>query len=150
MQELVKEGRKGMQDSEATLTRTEKLVEDTLNIGQQVGGRLLCIGAGCDACVCECVRLRHLGFSADPDPHKPLPNRTLPPTDAPQTAATLHDQTLQLNKIVDDLNEIEFTMKKASRVIADITKGIMTDKWVGGGGGGWVCGLAVGWQAASV
>jgi hypothetical protein len=29
---------------------------------------------------------------------------------------------------VDDLNEIEFTMKKASRVIADITKGIMTDK----------------------
>jgi hypothetical protein len=47
---------------------------------------------------------------------------------APQTAATLHEQTQQLNKIVDDLNEIEFTMKKATKVIADITKGIMTDK----------------------
>jgi SNARE protein len=45
-----------------------------------------------------------------------------------QTAATLHEQTQQLNKIVDDLNEIEFTMKKATKVIADITKGIMTDK----------------------
>jgi hypothetical protein len=32
--------------------------------------------------------------------------------------------------VVDDLNEIEFTVKKASKVIADITKGIMTDKWV--------------------
>jgi SNARE protein len=45
-----------------------------------------------------------------------------------QTAATLHDQTQQLNKVVDDLNEIEFTMKKASKVIADIGKGIMTDR----------------------
>ncbi len=45
-----------------------------------------------------------------------------------QTAATLHDQTNQLNKVVDDLNEIEFTMKKASKVIADITKGLMTDR----------------------
>jgi len=36
MQELVKEGRKGMQETEATLNRTEKLVEDTLQIGQQV------------------------------------------------------------------------------------------------------------------
>lgn len=45
-----------------------------------------------------------------------------------QTAATLHDQTQQLNKIVDDLNEIEFTMKKATKIIADIGKGIMTDR----------------------
>lgn len=50
------------------------------------------------------------------------------PCNHPQTAATLHDQTQQLNKIVDDLNEIEFTMKKASKVIADIGKGIMTDR----------------------
>jgi hypothetical protein len=38
MQELVKEGRRGMQETEATLARTEKLVEDTMQIGQQVGG----------------------------------------------------------------------------------------------------------------
>jgi novel plant SNARE len=45
-----------------------------------------------------------------------------------QTAATLGDQTNQMNKIVDDLNDIEFTMKKASKIIRDITRGIMTDK----------------------
>lgn len=45
-----------------------------------------------------------------------------------QTAATLHEQTQQLNKVVDDLNEIEFSMKKATKVIADIGKGIMTDR----------------------
>lgn len=45
-------------------------------------------------------------------------------------AATLSDQTKQLEKIVDDLNEIEFTMKKASKVIRDITKGLLTDKCI--------------------
>ncbi len=50
-----------------------------------------------------------------------------------QTAATLHDQTQQLNKVVDDLNEIEFTMKKASKIIADIGKGIMTDRYAANG-----------------
>ncbi len=43
-------------------------------------------------------------------------------------AATLGDQTNQLNKIVDDLNEIEFNMKKASAVIRDIARGLLTDK----------------------
>ena len=46
----------------------------------------------------------------------------------PQVAATLNDQTKKLEKIVDDLNEIEFTMKKASAVIRDITRGLLTDK----------------------
>jgi hypothetical protein len=39
MQELIKEGRRGMQETEATLSRTEKLVEDTMQIGQQVRAR---------------------------------------------------------------------------------------------------------------
>lgn len=59
---------------------------------------------------------------AAPAPCQPLPPCCL------QTAATLHDQTNQLNKIVDDLNEIEFTMKKASKVITDIGRGLVTDK----------------------
>eukprot|EP00882_Tetradesmus_deserticola_P013538 GHRQ01014374.1.p1 GENE.GHRQ01014374.1~~GHRQ01014374.1.p1 ORF type:complete len:295 (+),score=115.28 GHRQ01014374.1:1486-2370(+) len=81
MQELMKEGRKGVQEIDGTLNRAEKVMEDTLQIGQQ-------------------------------------------------TTATLHDQTQQLNKIVDDLNEIEFTMKKATKIIADIGKGIMTDRCI--------------------
>jgi hypothetical protein len=36
MQELMKEGRKGVQEIDGTLNRAEKVVEDTLQIGQQV------------------------------------------------------------------------------------------------------------------
>lgn len=82
MQEMMTEGRGKIKDTEQTLTRAEKLVEDTIAVGQQ-------------------------------------------------TAATLGDQTQQLNKIVDDLGEIEFTMKKASKVIRDIGRGLMTDKCIG-------------------
>eukprot|EP00775_Hariotina_reticulata_P008789 gene8789-8967_t len=81
MQELMKDGRKNMHEIDSGLTRAEKLVEDTVEIGKN-------------------------------------------------TAATLHDQSQQLNKIVDDLNEIEFTMKKATKIIADIGKGIMTDRCI--------------------
>jgi hypothetical protein len=45
-----------------------------------------------------------------------------------QAASALNDQTGKLNQIVDDLNEIEFTMKKASKVIGDISRGLLTDK----------------------
>lgn len=48
-----------------------------------------------------------------------------------QTAATLQDQSVQLNKIVDELDEIHFTMKKASLVIRDLGRGLMTDKCIG-------------------
>ena len=37
MQEHMKQGRKGMKEIDGTLNRAEKLVEDTLQIGQQVG-----------------------------------------------------------------------------------------------------------------
>lgn len=36
MQELMKDGRKGVKEIDGTLNRAEKLVEDTLQIGQQV------------------------------------------------------------------------------------------------------------------
>lgn len=45
-----------------------------------------------------------------------------------QTASTLAGQTKQLEKVVDGLNEIEFNMKKATKVIRDITRGLATDK----------------------
>ena len=65
-----------------------------------------------------------------------MPTPPLPP----QTAGALNDQTKQLEKIVDDLNEMEFDIKKATQVIRDITRGMLTDKWVrarrAGGGGG--------------
>lgn len=44
------------------------------------------------------------------------------------TAAQLKKQTEQMQNVASDLNEIEFTMKRASRVITDITRGLATDK----------------------
>lgn len=48
MQELMKDGRKGVKEIDGTLSRAEKLVEDTLQIGQQVRGWAGCclLGAG--------------------------------------------------------------------------------------------------------
>ena len=45
-----------------------------------------------------------------------------------KTAETLEGQTKQLERVMDDLDEIHFTMKKASQVIRDMTRGMATDK----------------------
>lgn len=37
MQELIQDGKSTIRETDATLVRTEKVVEDTLAIGQQVG-----------------------------------------------------------------------------------------------------------------
>lgn len=49
---------------------------------------------------------------------------------AVKTAAQLKEQTDQMNRVIDDLNEIEFTMQRASKVIRDITRGLLTDKCI--------------------
>lgn len=48
--------------------------------------------------------------------------------DCAQTAAELKQQTRQMERVVDDLDDIEFTIKKARKVLADLTRGILTDK----------------------
>ena len=45
-----------------------------------------------------------------------------------QAAASLVDQTKQMEGILDDLDDIQFNMKKAQKVIAEITRGLITDK----------------------
>ena len=54
---------------------------------------------------------------------------------ATTTAETLHKQTEQLERTLDSLDEVHFTLKKAKQVIRDITRGIATDKCVAVGGG---------------
>ncbi|KAA6420337.1 MAG: putative plant SNARE 11-like, partial [Trebouxia sp. A1-2] len=49
-----------------------------------------------------------------------------------KTAAKLDDQTKQLERVVDDLDQIHFSMKKAQKIIRDITRGIATDKAIMG------------------
>lgn len=47
-----------------------------------------------------------------------------------QTAETLQGQGKQLEKVMDDLDEIHFTMKKARQVLRDMTRGLATDKCI--------------------
>lgn len=49
-----------------------------------------------------------------------------------QTAETLDHQTKQLEKVIDDLEEIHFSMKKARQVIRDMARGLATDKCIMG------------------
>ena len=49
---------------------------------------------------------------------------------AQQTQANLEHQTQQMEKVVDDLDEIKFTMKNASVLIKDITRSVATDKCI--------------------
>lgn len=45
-----------------------------------------------------------------------------------KTAETLHQQGEQMERVLDALEEIKFSMKKANQVIRDITRSIATDK----------------------
>ena len=47
-----------------------------------------------------------------------------------QTAEALRGQTQQLERIVDDLDEIHFSLKKSFGVLRDITRGLATDKCI--------------------
>jgi len=47
-----------------------------------------------------------------------------------QTAEALRGQTQQMERIVNDLDEIQFSLKKSFAVLKDITKGLATDKCI--------------------
>lgn len=47
---------------------------------------------------------------------------------ATDTAVTLDGQTKQMEQVLDSLDDIQFSLKKAGQVIRDITRGLATDK----------------------
>eukprot|EP00899_Mesostigma_viride_P012563 jgi/Mesvir1/21307/Mv15929-RA.1 len=47
-----------------------------------------------------------------------------------KTAETLQAQTKQMEKIIDDLNEIQFSIKKASKLVREIGRQLATDKCI--------------------
>ena len=47
-----------------------------------------------------------------------------------QTAEALRRQTEQMERVVDDLDEIHFSLKKSFKVIRDLTRGLATDKCI--------------------
>ena len=79
--DLMEMGRKQTKQTDESLIRSERLVNDTISIGAQ-------------------------------------------------TAETLQVQGQQLGKIADDLDEIHFSMKRASIVLRDMARGLATDKCI--------------------
>ncbi|KAG2491965.1 hypothetical protein HYH03_009696 [Edaphochlamys debaryana] len=47
-----------------------------------------------------------------------------------EVASTLHDQSQQLDRVLDNMHEATFTMKKARVVVRDIARGLLTDKCI--------------------
>ena len=80
-QQLVSYGKQQMDEADASLARSKKVVEDTINVGAE-------------------------------------------------TAAALQAQTGQMEKIVNDLDEVEFSLKKAKVLIRDLTRSLATDKCI--------------------
>ncbi|KAH9532652.1 hypothetical protein CY35_18G010000 [Sphagnum magellanicum] len=78
-QELVQVGRKQMDQTDQTIERSKKVVEDTINIGAE-------------------------------------------------TALTLKGQTDQLGRITNDLDTIQFSIKKASKLVKEISRQLATDR----------------------
>ena len=72
-------GRKNVADTDLALTRAQKIVASTIEVGTK-------------------------------------------------TAETMEGQTKQMERVLDDLEEIRFTMKKATQVIRDMTRGMATDR----------------------
>ncbi|CAM6094561.1 unnamed protein product [Calypogeia fissa] len=80
-QQLIDTGRKHMDETDQTLERSKKVVQDTVNIGEQ-------------------------------------------------TALTLKSQTEQMGRIVNELDTIQFSIKKASQLVKEISRQLATDKCI--------------------
>lgn len=46
------------------------------------------------------------------------------------TAEALHAQTKQMERVINDLDEIKFTLKTAGKLVRDLTKSLATDKCI--------------------
>ncbi len=109
-QQLMLKGRKEISATDAALGRAERVAEETLQIGTSVSLKPWMIQTLLTIC-----------GSIMP---------ALPALLCAQAAEGLDQQTKQLNALVDKLNDMEFNLKKATKIIADITRGLLTDKWV--------------------
>ena len=45
-----------------------------------------------------------------------------------KTAETLHGQTEQMERVMNDLDEVKFSLQKATKVMRDISRSMATDK----------------------
>nr|ABK25674.1 unknown [Picea sitchensis] len=80
-QELVEGGTKMMDETDQTIERSKKVVEETVNVGAQ-------------------------------------------------TAATLKSQTEQMGRIVNELDTIQFSIKKATQLVKEIGRQVATDRCI--------------------
>ena len=79
--QLIGQGRRTMDEADASLERSKKVVETTINIGAE-------------------------------------------------TAAALQGQTRKMEAVVNELDEIEFTLKKAKTLLRDLGRALATDRCI--------------------
>ena len=79
--QLIGQGRRAMDEADASLERSKKVVETTINIGAE-------------------------------------------------TAAALQGQTRKMEAVVNELDEIEFTLKKAKTLLRDLGRALATDRCI--------------------
>ena len=79
--QLIGQGRRAMDEADASLERSKKVVETTINIGAE-------------------------------------------------TAAALQGQTKKMEAVVNELDEIEFTLKKAKTLLRDLGRALATDRCI--------------------
>ena len=79
--QLMGQGRRAMDEADASLERSKKVVETTINIGAE-------------------------------------------------TAAALQGQTRKMEAVVNELDEIEFTLKKAKTLLRDLGRALATDRCI--------------------
>lgn len=117
-QELMTLGRKEIQETDDSLFRAQKLVANTIEV--------CCMAAVNPACgpllLATPSTRQHKQCL---EWHSTLWHHMQVGT---KVAETLEGQTHQMEKIQGDLDEIKFTLKKAQKVIRDITRSMATDK----------------------
>ena len=137
--ELMQMGRRDIKETDAALLRSERLVNDTIGIGVQTAEtldhqtkQLEKVGAGA-ALLLEAWR--HLMCIIWEYTHWTLQRGRGVPWCCSCQALVLQSlirmnmlTALACLQVIDDLEEIHFSMKKARQVIRDMARGLATDK----------------------
>ena len=121
--DMVKLGQKEIKSTDDALKRSQRIVEDTIQVDRVWELCPLIGGTSLDLHLRTVLRCVHTKKGT----HR---YRRWHHQVATETAATLDGQTKQMETVLDSLDEIHFSLKKANQVIRDITRRIATDKCV--------------------
>lgn len=129
-EQLMSMGRSQINETDASLLRSERIVHDTIAVGAQTAETLQAQGEQLEKVRrkwggrCAQGQMLFLVRLSGSGGHRIM--RSISSTGGPLIFDVF--TRLYLFQIMDDLDEIEFTMKKAQQVMKDMVRGITTDK----------------------